>query len=313
MTIFQFMDTFRTEQDCIEYIKDLRLKKGITCKRCNEKTKHYWVKYNNKFQCSVCRSRTNIKSGTIMEKSKVSIRTWLTAMHLMTTTKKSFSALEIQKHLGISCYETVWYMLHKIRIIMGKRDDRYILKGDIEVDEAFFETNTGRVKRDKYGNRKTKRGRGSERQTTVLVMTESKPIEHNIKHKKKRVLGYVKMSVIQDVKMETINYALKRSIHPHNSFVYTDGSTSYNSVLDVVGGHHREVIPKEDTMKKMPWPHTIISNSKKMTAGIHHCVNEVYLQNYLNEFCYKLNRRNFKHRDMFDGLALACIEHSWAA
>ncbi len=309
MTILQFMDTFRSEQDCIDYIRDLRLKQGITCKRCNEKTKHYWVKYNNKFQCSVCRSRTNIKSGTIMEKSKISIRVWLTAIHFISTIKKSFSALELQKHLGISCYETVWYMLHKIRIIMGKRDEKYLLDGDIEIDGGHYEVVNDEFKR---GKTKLKSGQGSQRQAKVLVMVESKPVEHDLKHKKKRVLGYVKMSYVDSFTIKSINYEVQKSICK-TATVYTDKHKGFNRLSNVVKKHYSEVVKKEDAMKKLPWVHTIISNSKKMTAGIHHSVNKKYIQNYLNEFCYKLNRRNFKHRDMFDGLALACIEHSWAA
>lgn len=64
-------------------------------------------------------------------------------------------------------------------------------------------------------------------------------------------------------------------------------------------------------MEKLPWVHTMISNSKKMLLGVHHSVGEKYLQNYLNEFCYKLNRRNFEYRDNFDGLLLVCGGTTW--
>ena len=37
-------------------------------------------------------------------------------------------------------YEPIWSMLHKIRIVMGKRDSRYKLSEFIEIDEGFFET-----------------------------------------------------------------------------------------------------------------------------------------------------------------------------
>jgi len=63
-------------------------------------------------------------------------------------------------------------------------------------------------------------------------------------------------------------------------------------------------------MKKLPYVHTIISNAKRMTGGIHHSVFKDYLQNYLNEFCYKLNRRNFQ-RDMFDGMLKASVCDTW--
>jgi hypothetical protein len=75
----------------------------------------------------------------MMEQSKLSYRMWLMAIHLVTATQKSFSALELQRQLGHSRYEPVWYMLHKIRSVMGKRDAIFKLAGYIELDDAFFE------------------------------------------------------------------------------------------------------------------------------------------------------------------------------
>ena len=60
------------------------------------------------------------------------------AMFLMSTTKKGFSAKEVQRQLGLKCYEPVWVMVHKLRQAMGNRDARYTLEGMIELDEGYF-------------------------------------------------------------------------------------------------------------------------------------------------------------------------------
>lgn len=53
----------------------------------------------------------------------------------------------------------------------------------------------------------------------------------------------------------------------------------------------------------------MISNAKRNFLGTHHSMNKVYLQNYLNEFCYKTNRR---HTDnLFDRLMVASVEDAW--
>ncbi len=304
MNLLEFTQKFPDEQSCINHLKEQRLKQGITCKKCETITKHYWLNSVNKFQCSVCRSRTNIKSGTIMEKSQLPIRIWFITIHLMTSTKKSFSALELQRQLGLKFYEPVWYMMLKIRTIMGKRDSLYKLDGNIEVDEGFFESVKPKSKKP------LKRGRGSQKQTPVLVMTESEPINHNLKHKKKRVLGYVKMIVMDDLSSEGINYELKKSVDK-SSTLTTDGWRGYNNVTDVVNKHKKMRVKPKDSMKKLPWVHTIISNVKRGLLGVHHSINHKYLQLYLNEFCYKLNRRNFEYRDSFDGLLIAGISHKW--
>jgi hypothetical protein len=57
-------------------------------------------------------------------------------MHLMTATKKGFSALEVQRQLGRNRYEPVWYMMQKIRVAMSDRDDKDVLSGTLEMDEG---------------------------------------------------------------------------------------------------------------------------------------------------------------------------------
>ncbi len=58
----------------------------------------------------------------------------------------------------------------------------------------------------------------------------------------------------------------------------------------------------------LPWVHIAISNAKRLLLDIHHDIEPQYLQNYLNEFCYKFNRRNFGDK-LFDRLLIACITY----
>jgi hypothetical protein len=61
-------------------------------------------------------------------------------MHLLTSTEKTFSAKEVQRLLGHKRYEPIWAMLHKLRSVMGLRDNEYLLGEDVELDEGFFKT-----------------------------------------------------------------------------------------------------------------------------------------------------------------------------
>jgi len=63
-------------------------------------------------------------------------------------------------------------------------------------------------------------------------------------------------------------------------------------------------------MDHLPWVHTVISNAKKMTLGVHHSVAKQYLQNYLNEFVWKINRRNFKS-DPFERAMTMAVDSFW--
>ena len=83
------------------------------------------------YQFKSCKSRTTLRSGTLLHKSQLPYYYWYFGMIMLTSTKKSFSALEIQRQLGHRYYEPIWYMLQKIRRSMSKRDDNYLLGDDV--------------------------------------------------------------------------------------------------------------------------------------------------------------------------------------
>lgn len=305
MNILAFHKQFKTEEDCRTHFRLQREKKGITCKNgCN--VKHYWYENQGYWKCSKCSSRTNLRAGSMMENSKLPFMYWYITIHLMTSTKKSFSALEIQRQLGHNRYEPIWAMMNKIRMTMGKRDAIYTLKGDMEMDDAFFEVVEAK------GNAKPEnlsRGRGSERQAEVLVMVESKPVEETSKHKPKRVMRYIKMQVIDDVSSESINYEVFKGVDEKSNIV-TDGWRGYSKLKELVNGHQQEVVPPKEAGKVLPWVHISISNAKRLLLNTHHSIGRAFLQNYLNEFCYKLNRR-YMNDNLFDRLIVAGCNDTW--
>ena len=154
MNILSFIEKFPDEHTCKEHFRMQRQKEGIKCKKCGNQ-KHYWLKAKNQWQCSECRFRTCLRSGTTFEHSKLPIRKWYLVMVLMTMTKKGFSAKEIQRQLGHNRYQTIWKMMHKVRESMGNREGLYKLKGMVEFDEAF-------IKKATPEGTKLKRGKGSQ-------------------------------------------------------------------------------------------------------------------------------------------------------
>ena len=137
MNVFSFSAQFDSEVACREHFKSERDKLGETCHRCGH-DQHYWIKSQWSYECKKCRSRTSLRSGTIMQSSNLPFFVWYKTMFLLSMTKKGFSSKEIQKQLGLKRYEPVWAMVHKLRKAMGKRDDRYTLEGMIEMDEGYF-------------------------------------------------------------------------------------------------------------------------------------------------------------------------------
>ena len=217
-------------------------------------------------------------------------------------TKKSISALEMQRQLGHKRYEPIWAMRHKIRVAMGNRESKYELKNMIEMDDAFF------VSHDQEDSNE-KRGRGSSKRSKVLVMTEVKPNKGRPKaNKKSSAFRFVKMLVIADSGSETINTASEQALNK-DSKIKTDGWRGFNKLKEVVKKHIKKIVPPENASIVLPWVHTMISNAKRNFLGIHHSMKKEYLQNYLNEFCYKTNRRY--SNNLFDRLMFASVEDAW--
>ncbi len=309
MNILSFLKKFPDEQSCRDYLKQKREQQGITCKHCGG-TKHYWFEGRELWKCAACGSWTNLRAGTIMMKSKVPVHTWFACIHLMTSTKKSISALEMQRQLQMKRYEPVWYMMQKIRQSMGKRDKKYKLRGDIEIDDSFFETVDLTEPDPEQPFQEQKRGRGSNRQSKVLVMVESTPNpKQENPNKKKRIMGFAKMVVMDDLAKNGINYEIQKSAE-NSSTVWSDAYPAFFSINSVVAKHIKEVIPSKQAHEKLPWVHATISNAKRQFLGVHHSIGKDYLQNYLNEFCYKLNRRTFKE-DLFDRMIIAGASTTW--
>jgi len=321
MNILEFTDKFKDEAACKEHFKNERLKQGIVCKCCQKVTKHYWLKGVEKFQCAnkidgkYCNSRTNLKAGTLFEHTKLNFRTAYMIVHLMTSIKKSFSALEMQRQVGKNNYESIWYFMHKVRRAMGKRDSLYSLGGEgrtIELDEGHFTVVTlnDKEQTDIINDVELKRGRGSQKQAKVLVMVESEATNQNKKYDKNRVMGFVKMITIDDASSKTINYEVRKSVVKRTTIISDNwrGYASLESKADVI--HKPETTKPKQASKKLPWVHCQISNAKKIFLGTHHSVGIGFIQNYCNEFTYKLNRRNFK-RDRFDGLIKAAASTTW--
>ena len=303
MNLLNFVAQYPDEKSCRKEFKEYRDRIGVICPHCGSK-EHYWKKDREQYECKTCRKRQTLRSNTVLHGSQLPFRYWFIAIHLLTSTKKSFSASELQRQLGHKRYEPIWGMLHKLRAVMGKRDEQYSLSGVIELDEGFFSTETPAQDKDKP----LKRGRGSQKKSKVLVMAESQPVEgKTTKNGKPRQVGHIKMMVINDLKAETITSLVKDNVSD-KSIIDSDDSTSYVKLKDIVKEHRPKVIPKDEIGKTLPWVHLAISNAKRMLLDIFHNIKPEYLQYYLNEFCYKFNRRYFGE-DLFDRLMIASVSY----
>jgi len=316
MRIQDFFRKFPDEASCKAHFKAEREKQGVVCKRCGHR-EHYWISTRDQYQCKKCKFRTTLRSGTLLHGSQLPYHYWYFGMMMLTSTKKGFSALEVQRQLGHLYYEPIWYMLHKIRRTMGKRDDMYTLGNEIEIDEGFFEIVPDREGRDRIAKElkenggKYKRGKGSQRQATVLVMAESRTVEatDKYKHGPNKKVGHIKMRLLDDLCKDTTNAQIEMAIDKGASAT-TDGANNYNDLKENLADHEAVVTKvKKEASKVLPWVHIAISNAKRLLLDVHHSIGNDYLQSYLDEYCYKFNRRYFD--SVFDRVVIASVSCKW--
>jgi transposase-like protein len=295
------MEQFPTEESCRIDFRKKREQEGVYCKKCKS-NEHYWLNSKEQWQCKQCKFRTTLRSGTIMENSNLPFRTWYLAMAFMSFTKKGLSAKEMQRQLNHNRYNTIWSLMHRIRNAMGNRDNLYMLEGMIEYDEAYFIKVTPE-------NIKLKRGKGSQRMQNVAVMSESIPLEDINTSKTSKHCRFFKMKVLENHNKTAVLSSIKSNID-EKSIVFTDKSKSYLDISDFVDVHIMEKSSKQTTTTTLKWVHIAIANAKRTLLGIYHKIKGKYLQLYLDEFCYKLNRRYFKN-NVFERLTFAVAKSYW--
>ena len=306
MTLKDFAREYSDESACEARLKEVREEHGIKCPQCGCE-KHYWDKTNKRWVCSKCGHKTTLTSGTVMHGSKLPLSYWFMAIHLLTMTKNSFSAAEIQRQLGHKRYQPIWEMTHKLRDIMGQRDELYELKKIVELDEAFITADSESAREVKLSGGQYKRGAGSERKQKVLVMVESTETTPTKKNQKSRKMGHIKMKLIPNGTADTVSSLAVESIEGDASLI-TDDSSSHNSLQEHFVEVRKQVIKGKDAPKALPWVHIAISNLKSQLLNLHHGIKDTFLQLYLNEFCYKLNRNHFR-TSLFERLLMIAVDY----
>ncbi len=118
----------------LHFLEQVRSGKSFQCQACG--ADKFWVLSAGPRRSQSCRFKNSVKTGSIFESSRLSLKTWLYAIWLFTAQKTGVSVLNLQKYLGLGSYRSAWLLLHKIRNSMIFAD-RSFLQGEVEVDEAL--------------------------------------------------------------------------------------------------------------------------------------------------------------------------------
>ena len=182
LSIIEFQKEYDTEDKCREYFLQLRYPNGFVCPHFGG-TRLGHVITRNLLRCKNCRKQISVTSGTVFHHTKISLIQIIWAMFLFANDKRGCSAIQIMKALKVN-YDTALYLLQRLRKAMHRREERYILKGTIELDDTYVGTST-------HGK---KRGRGTDKSSVIVAVA-----------KDTNKATFAKMKVAEDLKKHSKN------------------------------------------------------------------------------------------------------------
>ena len=210
-------------------------------------------------------------AGTALHRTRVPLRLWFAAAYLVTTHTPGFSAVQLQRQLGLDRYETAWAMLQKLRRAMP-RPERDRLSGVVEVDEAYV----GGVEEGRPGGRR--------RDSSKAIVVAAVEVRG-------QGSGRIRLAVAEDLSAASLAAFVEASVAP-GSVVLTDGWQGYAPLRHAYD--HRPATVGGDpsnAAKLLPRVHRTFSNLKTWLKGTHHGVGAKHLPHYLDEFVFRFNRR----------------------
>lgn len=265
-----------TEDQARTYLETLLWADGAVCPHCGSKNVYKMAGTscrNRLHRCRACEKQFTVTVGTIFEDSHIPLRKWIRAFHLMCSSKKGISALQLQRNLGLGSYRTAWHMAHRIRLAMKCEPFTALLKGTVEVDETYV---GGKV-----------RGKGHQ-----AGVDNKMPVVSLVER------GGSKRSIVMPkVTGKNLRAAVVEHVEPY-SFVHTDEHNGYKNLKR--GFQHASVNHSvKEYSRKSPTGKTITTNTvessfallKRGIVGAFHHISHKHLHRYLAEFDFRWNER----------------------
>jgi transposase-like protein len=223
------------------------------------------------FQCNNCHDQFTATVNTIFEDSHIPLRKWLMAFALLCSAKKGISALQLQRELELGSYRTAWHMAHRIRHAMSKEPLVGLLRGTVEVDETYV----GGKPRQKHGQPKPKKGRGTKKVAVVALVERG---------------GKARAHKVERVDAKTLGKAIYENVD-RRSTLMTDRFGSYAEVGSTFfGGHHTVDHSKGEYVRGDASTNEVESYFallKRGVMGSFHHISKQHLDRYCDEFSFR--------------------------
>ncbi len=276
----ELIERFGSEDRCHEYLEELRWPDGVRCPRCDS-DKISRIAKRRQFDCDGCRYQFSVRVGTIFHDSKLPLWKWFLAVYMMGESKKSISANQLKRMLGVS-YKTAWYLCHRIRAAM-KDEGAELLSGIVEADETYIGGKLGG-----FANKKEAARHRRDNKAVVVGAVQRG--------------GRVRLRVIPDTRSESIKSFLRDVVADDAEAIYTDSHRSYRGIGDENTRHEWVDHSADEWVRGQIQTNTVESVWSlfdRSVIGAYHKLSHKHLAAYLDEAAFRWNNRDnaFLFRD----------------
>ena len=282
----ELMTYLKDEKRCRAYYAELRWGGNPVCAHCGEPAPYLLA--SGKYRCKSknCKKDFSITKGTIFEKSKISLATWMGAVFVLSGHKKGISSLQLARDLGVT-QKTGWFILHRIRHIMGDPDPEP-LNNIVEVDETYC---GGKFANMNRGKRKFMQENSLDNKVAVMGLIERD--------------GKARLTIIG---ANTFKEVIKDHVQP-DATIMTDSHLAYQGLALDYAGHGVVNHSESQYRNGIAYTNTVegfFSSLKRSIYGIYHSVSPKHLQKYCEETSYRYNTRKITDKERFIATLKQC-------
>ncbi len=273
---------FPTDETCLDLIFDTLHSRSCSCGGTYRQ-----IKGRKQYQCSKCRFQIAPASTTIFHKSDTPLSLWFHAIFIFSNAKSGISAKELERQLGVT-YKCAWRILSLIRKALPQ--DKLKLKGDVEIDTAYFGG------KGNAGKNNEKLGQVMARKSIITMAVER--------------YGKMRAEVMEDSSARTMQDFIERNIETKATSIITDSSKVYKR-SDKTYDRHSVDHSKGEYVRgdiHINTIETFVAHLKRSIKGTYKVISKQHLQAYLDAFVFHYNNRG-NDRERF-GVLLGALLHA---